>query len=302
MAVESVLERRDVVLEGAARRVLHPRVLVARVLAGLEVLIGGGLIDRDADGAGRRIGRLAGVDGAGGERSALRVSFHSLLRRGSGSLAAARTPPAVIRGRSPGPRRRGRVAVLHAGCTSRDLLADPLGGRRAPTARPDRAAGARGVAALPRPEDVATRSGDWRCAARRRSASPRRSGWCSRSIQTSVTRDAAAEAVRGRGPAAARDPADRGQPALGARSRAPRWSAAARARGAGAVELRAALLDWAQRLRRADIEANLRLGEHGKTLFATGSRVLTHCNTGSLATAGYGTALGVIQSAWTTDA
>jgi methylthioribose-1-phosphate isomerase len=75
-------------------------------------------------------------------------------------------------------------------------------------------------------------------------------------------------------------------------------AAVARTRGADATELRATLLEWAQRLRERDIEANLRLGEHGKTLFETGSRVLTHCNTGSLATAGYGTALGVIQSAW----
>jgi methylthioribose-1-phosphate isomerase len=74
--------------------------------------------------------------------------------------------------------------------------------------------------------------------------------------------------------------------------------AVARTRGAGAPELRAKLLEWAQHLRERDIAANLRLGEHGKTLFTTGSRVLTHCNTGSLATAGFGTALGVIQSAW----
>ena len=46
------------------------------------------------------------------------------------------------------------------------------------------------------------------------------------------------------------------------------------------------------------MRANLRMGEHGAALFAPGDRVLTHCNTGSLATAGYGTALGVIQSAW----
>ena len=74
--------------------------------------------------------------------------------------------------------------------------------------------------------------------------------------------------------------------------------AAARAGNASASALRATLLDWAQDLRRRDIEANLRLGEHGKKLFAKASRVLTHCNTGSLATAGYGTALGVIQSAF----
>lgn len=59
-----------------------------------------------------------------------------------------------------------------------------------------------------------------------------------------------------------------------------------------------ALLEWARRLHAEDVRANLRIGEHGAPLFAEGSRVLTHCNTGSLATAGYGTALGVIQSAW----
>jgi methylthioribose-1-phosphate isomerase len=75
-------------------------------------------------------------------------------------------------------------------------------------------------------------------------------------------------------------------------------AASERARNTDAAGLRAALLEWAQQVRERDIEANLRIGEHGKTLFKARSRVLTHCNTGSLATAGYGTALGVIQSAW----
>jgi len=60
----------------------------------------------------------------------------------------------------------------------------------------------------------------------------------------------------------------------------------------------AALLDWAAELHAEDVRVNRRIGEHGATLFAPGVRVLTHCNTGSLATAGYGTALGVITSAW----
>jgi methylthioribose-1-phosphate isomerase len=60
----------------------------------------------------------------------------------------------------------------------------------------------------------------------------------------------------------------------------------------------AALLDWARGLHAEDVRINRRIGEHGAALFAPGTRVLTHCNTGSLATAGYGTALGVIQSAW----
>jgi methylthioribose-1-phosphate isomerase len=67
---------------------------------------------------------------------------------------------------------------------------------------------------------------------------------------------------------------------------------------AGAAAAAGALLAWAHRLAAEDVRINRRIGEHGAALFAKGSRVLTHCNTGALATAGYGTALGVIQSAW----
>jgi methylthioribose-1-phosphate isomerase len=59
-----------------------------------------------------------------------------------------------------------------------------------------------------------------------------------------------------------------------------------------------ALLAWARELHAEDVRINRRIGGHGAALFAPGARVLTHCNTGALATAGYGTALGVIQSAW----
>jgi methylthioribose-1-phosphate isomerase len=58
------------------------------------------------------------------------------------------------------------------------------------------------------------------------------------------------------------------------------------------------LLEWAHGLHAADIEANRRIGAFGAELFSSGDRVLTHCNTGALATAGFGTALGVIQSAF----
>lgn len=58
-----------------------------------------------------------------------------------------------------------------------------------------------------------------------------------------------------------------------------------------------ALLQWAHDLHAADIETNRRLGAHGAELFTRDDRVLTHCNTGALASAGYGTALGVIQAA-----
>ncbi len=66
----------------------------------------------------------------------------------------------------------------------------------------------------------------------------------------------------------------------------------------GREEVTAALLDWAHGLHAADIAANRRIGAYGVQLFATDDRVLTHCNTGGLATAGYGTALGVIQACY----
>ena len=67
--------------------------------------------------------------------------------------------------------------------------------------------------------------------------------------------------------------------------------------------LRIAGTDWLQRLESEalaiaseDLAANRRMGEAGAFLIAPGSGVLTHCNTGSLATAGFGTALGVIRA------
>lgn len=47
-----------------------------------------------------------------------------------------------------------------------------------------------------------------------------------------------------------------------------------------------------------DLAQNLRMAALGADLIAPGSRVLTHCNTGALATGGHGTALGVIRTAW----
>jgi methylthioribose-1-phosphate isomerase len=58
------------------------------------------------------------------------------------------------------------------------------------------------------------------------------------------------------------------------------------------------LLDEARRVHTEDLAANRRMGEHGAGLIRAGDSVLTYCNTGSLATGGYGTALGVIRSAW----
>jgi methylthioribose-1-phosphate isomerase len=59
-----------------------------------------------------------------------------------------------------------------------------------------------------------------------------------------------------------------------------------------------ALLEEARAIHQEDIRANRTMGELGAAFIEAGSAVLTHCNTGSLATGGYGTALGVIRSAW----
>lgn len=61
------------------------------------------------------------------------------------------------------------------------------------------------------------------------------------------------------------------------------------------------LLDRASRLEREDVAANIAMGDRGAAYLAPDSRVITHCNAGALATAGYGTALGVIRSAWRED-
>ena len=58
------------------------------------------------------------------------------------------------------------------------------------------------------------------------------------------------------------------------------------------------LLDEAKAIHGEDIAANRRMGELGAALIEPGSGVLTHCNTGALATGGYGTALGVIRAGY----
>jgi methylthioribose-1-phosphate isomerase len=67
--------------------------------------------------------------------------------------------------------------------------------------------------------------------------------------------------------------------------------------GSTPAQIAPMLLAEAHAIYAADIEANHRMGEHGAKLIKDGARVLTHCNAGALATAGYGTALGVIRSA-----
>ena len=65
--------------------------------------------------------------------------------------------------------------------------------------------------------------------------------------------------------------------------------------------LQEALTTEARRLWREDIDINHRIGEHGLPLVPPQSTILTHCNAGALATAGYGTALGVIRAAHFAD-
>jgi len=65
----------------------------------------------------------------------------------------------------------------------------------------------------------------------------------------------------------------------------------------GEAALRDGLLDEARRIHAEDVAACQRMGDLGAELLPERARVLTHCNAGALATAGYGTALGVIRSA-----
>jgi methylthioribose-1-phosphate isomerase len=62
-------------------------------------------------------------------------------------------------------------------------------------------------------------------------------------------------------------------------------------------EIAALLLSEAHAIHDEDIAANRAMGAHGAALLPHEARVLTHCNAGALATAGHGTALGVIRSA-----
>jgi len=63
------------------------------------------------------------------------------------------------------------------------------------------------------------------------------------------------------------------------------------------VDIASRLLAEAHEILAEDIRINRAMGVHGAALLVDGSRVLTHCNAGALATAGHGTALGVIRSA-----
>jgi len=67
--------------------------------------------------------------------------------------------------------------------------------------------------------------------------------------------------------------------------------------GAPVKEVVDALAEEAQAILDEDILTNRKIGAHGAALIPNGASILTHCNAGALATAGYGTALGVIRAA-----
>src|SRR4051812_37330178 len=65
-----------------------------------------------------------------------------------------------------------------------------------------------------------------------------------------------------------------------------------------ADDMRRAMLDEAQKIADEDIETNKRMGSYGAELVPPEATIIHHCNTGSLATVGWGTALGVVRSAF----
>ncbi len=65
----------------------------------------------------------------------------------------------------------------------------------------------------------------------------------------------------------------------------------------GVKEVKSRLVEEARKILEEDIAINRTMGRHGQRLLKDGSRVLTHCNAGALATGGYGTALGVVRAA-----
>src|SRR5512140_2241122 len=62
-------------------------------------------------------------------------------------------------------------------------------------------------------------------------------------------------------------------------------------------EIRGMLVEESQRMHDEDIETNRRLGAYGSVFVADEDTIITHCNAGSIATAGYGTAEGVMRAA-----
>jgi len=58
---------------------------------------------------------------------------------------------------------------------------------------------------------------------------------------------------------------------------------------------------YSKQLENEDVEINIKIGDNGAEIIPQGATILTHCNAGALATVGYGTALGVVRSAFEKD-
>jgi methylthioribose-1-phosphate isomerase len=70
---------------------------------------------------------------------------------------------------------------------------------------------------------------------------------------------------------------------------------------ANAAEMLNRLTQRAIQIHKEDIDSCRRIGDHGAAIVPKGAGILTHCNAGALATGGYGTALGVVRSAFAAD-
>ena len=90
------------------------------------------------------------------------------------------------------------------------------------------------------------------------------------------------------------DPADRTESLLGARTDETGLRCK---QGPGPCRLKRAMVAEAKAIEEEDVRTNEAIGRNGRDLIPDGATVLTHCNAGELATAGYGTAVGVIRAA-----
>ena len=68
-----------------------------------------------------------------------------------------------------------------------------------------------------------------------------------------------------------------------------------------AKEIVKKIFEFTKKLELEDIEINIKIGDFGAQIIPRGATILTHCNAGALATVGYGTALGVVRSAFEKD-
>jgi methylthioribose-1-phosphate isomerase len=76
------------------------------------------------------------------------------------------------------------------------------------------------------------------------------------------------------------------------------WTVAEKHRDLSIPALKQRLVEEAVKMHQEDLACNRAMGDHGQTLIKNGDTILTHCNTGALATVGYGTGLGVVRAAW----